>query len=113
MTASADALTVDGGRDPEPGRPAKEIEGMAKAKTTGKTAASNASKTLRDRATSEKSKSAAGSALSQTKAPGKTTSKSAAHAASEVVTDGRTSKTSKSAAGSALSQSTSKKKSSK
>jgi len=77
---------------------------MTKGKTTGRKAASNASKTLTDDSTGGKSKTSAGSALSQTKAPNKTTSKQAAHSASKVVSDGRTSKASKSAAGSALSQ---------
>lgn len=77
---------------------------MTKGKTTGRKAASNASKTLTDDSTGSKSKTSAGSALSQTGAPGKTTSKPAAKSASKVVSDGRTSKTSKSAAGSALSQ---------
>lgn len=73
-------------------------------KVTGKKAASDASKTLKSGATSPKSKAAAGSALSQAKAPQKVTSAKAATAASKVLTDGRSSKASKSAAGSALSQ---------
>lgn len=77
---------------------------MTKGKTTGSKAASNASETLTNNSTGSQSKTAAGSALSQTGAPGKTTSKSAAHSASKVVSDGRTGKASKSAAGSALSQ---------
>ena len=77
---------------------------MTKGKTTGRKAASNASKTLTDDSTGSKSKTAAGSALSQTNAPNKMTSKPAAHSASKVVSDGRTSKASKSPAGSALSQ---------
>lgn len=77
---------------------------MTKSKTTGRKAATNASKTLTNESTGSKSKASAGSALSQTDAPNKTTSKAAAHSASKVVSDGRTSKTSKSAAGSALSQ---------
>jgi hypothetical protein len=81
---------------------------MTKAKTTGRKAASNASKTLRNDSTGSNSKTSAGSALSQTGAPKKTTSKPAAHSASKVVSDGRTSKPSKSAAGSALSQKESK-----
>lgn len=78
-----------------------------KRKVTGEKAASDAAKTLKSGATSSKSKTAAGSALSQTKAPQKATSPKAATAASKVLTDGRTSKASKSAAGSALSQKTS------
>jgi hypothetical protein len=77
---------------------------MNKPKVTKPKAAKNASKVLRSRTTSSKSKTAAGSALSQTKAPQKDTSKNAASKASSVLRDKRTSKTSKSAAGSALSQ---------
>lgn len=71
---------------------------------TGKTAASNASKTMRDKSTGSDSKSGAASALSQTGAPGKETSQKAASSASDVLRDGRTSSSSKSAAGSALAQ---------
>jgi transcriptional regulator with XRE-family HTH domain len=77
---------------------------MAQKKTTGSKAATRASKTLRSKATSKTSKAAAGSALSQTRAPKKTTSGKSASAASRTLRDGRTSKASKSAAGSALSQ---------
>lgn len=77
---------------------------MSKSRVTGKQAAHNASKTLRSSSTSKKSKTAAGSALSQTKAPKKITSSKAASKASSVLRDGRTSRASKSAAGSALSQ---------
>lgn len=77
---------------------------MGRSKVTSSGAASKASRTLRSRSTGRKSKTAAGSALSQTKAPKKVTSKGAASAASNVLRDGRTSKASKSAAGSALSQ---------
>jgi hypothetical protein len=73
-------------------------------KTTGSKAASAASKTLRSGSTGSASKKAAGSALSQTGAPGKTTSAKAASAASKVLGDGRTSAASKSAAASALAQ---------
>ncbi|MBW2005338.1 MAG: hypothetical protein JRF31_03380 [Deltaproteobacteria bacterium] len=83
---------------------------MAKSKVTRPKAASKASKTLRNKSTGRKSKSAAGSALSQTKAPKRETSKKAASAASKVLRDGRTSKASKSAAGSALAQRPSSKK---
>jgi len=79
-------------------------------KVTSKPAASKASKTLRSGSTGKKSKTAGGSALSQTKAPKKQTSKRAASAASKVLRDGRTSKASKSAAGSALSQTPKRKK---
>ena len=76
----------------------------ANKKTTGKTAATKASETLASPDTGKASKSAAGSALSQRKAPAKQTSKAAATKASKTLTDGRTSAASKSAAGSALSQ---------
>ncbi len=79
-------------------------------KVTGPKAARNASKVLRSKKNSSKSKSAAGSALSQTKTPKRTTSKQVASKASSVLRDGRTSKSSKSAAGSALSQKVSKKR---
>lgn len=75
-----------------------------KKKVTRPKAASNASKTVRTKTTSANAKTAAGSALSQTKAPKKATSKKAASFASKVLRDKKTSKSSKSAAGSALSQ---------
>lgn len=78
-------------------------------KKTGKNAASAASKTMRDGRTSDDSKSAGGSALSQVKR-GRTTSDSAAHSASEVLQSDDTAKKSKTAAASALSQSDGKKK---
>lgn len=77
---------------------------MANMKTTGNKAASSASRTLQDQSTGAKSKSAAGSALSQVAAPKKQTSPAAASAASKTLRDGRTSATSKTAAGSALAQ---------
>lgn len=77
---------------------------MANKKVTSKAAAGKASTVLRNRATGAKSKSAAGSALSQHKTPAKQTSKAAASAASKTMRDGRTSKASKSAAASALAQ---------
>jgi hypothetical protein len=77
---------------------------MAKPKVTGKKAATSASKTLKNTSTAKKSKTAAGSALSQKGAPKKVTSKKAATTASKTLRDGRTSKDSKAAAGSALSQ---------
>ena len=79
---------------------------MAKSGVTGRQAAKSASKTLSNKSTGSKSKTAGGSALSQRNAPAKVTSKRAASAASKVLSDGRTSRTSKSAAGSALSQRT-------
>ena len=77
---------------------------MANKKVTSKKAARAASKTLAGKSTGPKSKSSAGSALSQHKAPKKQTSTKAASAASKTLRDGRTSKASKSAAGSALAQ---------
>ena len=82
---------------------------MANTKMTGSKAASAASKTLQNNSTGANSKTAAGSALSQTNAPKKQTSAPAASAASKVLSDGRTSTQSKSAAGSALSQAKGKK----
>jgi hypothetical protein len=73
-------------------------------KVTGKAAAKSASKVLKSDSTGAKSKSAAGSALSQKNAPEKNTGKTAASAASKTLLDARTSKESKSAAASALSQ---------
>lgn len=77
---------------------------------TSKKAASSASKTLRSGSTGTSSKTAAGSSLSQTKAPKKQTSADVSSAASKTLRDGRTSKASKSAAGSALSQTPKRKK---
>jgi hypothetical protein len=82
---------------------------MANTKTTGSKAATSASKTLQSKVTGSSSKTASGSALSQTGAPKKQTSSEAATAASKVLRDGRTSAQSKSAAGSALAQSKGKK----
>lgn len=81
---------------------------MTKGKQTGPKAASNASETLRSGATGDDSKSAAGSAMSQRRAPEKETSEKAAGSASDTLRDGRTNKSSKSAAGSAMSQKPSK-----
>jgi hypothetical protein len=75
-------------------------------KKTGPAAAKAASKTLRSADTGKASKAAAGSALTQVKAPKESTSPKAASAASKVLRDGRTSTASKTAAGSALSQKT-------
>jgi len=82
---------------------------MANTKTTGSKAATSASKTLQGKSTGANSKTASGSALSQTGAPKKQTSSAAATAASKVLRDGRTSAQSKSAAGSALAQAKGKK----
>jgi len=81
-----------------------------KSEVTSKNAASAASKVLRNPNTSKASKSAAGSALSQRKAPSKVTSKKAASAASKTLRNASTSKTSKTAAGSALTQKPNKRK---
>lgn len=80
------------------------------AKVTGRKAASAASKTLQNRSTGKASKTAAASALTQSKAPNEATSPQASKAASKVLRDGRTNKDSKSAAGSALAQAKSNKK---
>jgi hypothetical protein len=73
-------------------------------KKTGEKAANAASKTLSSPDTGKASKTAAGSALTQSRTRKETTSPKAATAASKVLRDGRTSTSSKSAAGSALSQ---------
>lgn len=72
-------------------------------KTTSAQAATHASDVLQDAHTSEQSKAAAASALSQRK-DGKHTSEEAAEHASKVLRDGRSSEASKAAAASALSQ---------
>lgn len=79
---------------------------MAKSKSevTSKKAATAASKVLRDKGASKSAKSAAGSALSQTKDPKKVTSTNAGTAASKTLRGTGGSKSSKSAAGSALTQ---------
>ena len=79
-------------------------------KVTGKKAATKASKTLTNTDTGKSSKTAAGSALAQRKAPAKQTSTKAASAASKTLRDGRTSAASKTAAGSALAQKSKKNK---
>ncbi len=73
-------------------------------KITSSKVAKSASKVLKDPNTGNNSKTAAGSALSQSNNAAKSTSHKAASSASKVLKDGRTSKDSKSAAGSALSQ---------
>lgn len=77
---------------------------------TGKKAASAASKVLRKPNASKAAKSAAGSALSQRKAPARVTSKPAATAASKVLRKTASSKSAKTAAGSALTQRPNRKK---
>jgi len=77
---------------------------MTNRKVTSPQAANAASKTLTNPSTGANSRTAAGSALSQTGAPKKQTSPAAASAASKALRDGRTSSTTKSAAGSALAQ---------
>ena len=80
-------------------------------KTTGKKAATAASKTLTDGRTSDDSKSASGSALSQAdKSTTKQTSDKAAASASDVLQSGDTGAKSKTAAASALAQKDGKKR---
>lgn len=71
---------------------------------TGKRAATAASNVLRNPSATKSVKSAAGSALSQRKAPGKVTSSTSATAASKVLRNPGTSKAAKTASGSALTQ---------
>lgn len=71
---------------------------------TGRSAARSAARVLDNPSSGTNSKKAAGSALTQSKAPKERTSAGAATAASQVLRDGRTSGDSKSAAGSALAQ---------
>ena len=71
---------------------------------TSKLAAAAASKVLRSRHSSKNAKSAAGSALSQTKAPRKITRAGAGSAASRTLRHSGANKSAKSAAGSALTQ---------
>ena len=73
-------------------------------KVTGKKASTAASKILTDWRTSAASKSAAGSALWQRKAPKKQTSAKVASTAAKVVKSKSTGSKSKTAAGSALAQ---------
>ena len=63
-----------------------------------------AARVLDNPSSGKASKTAAGSALTQSKAPKETTSAKAASAASQVLRDGRTSDASKTAAGSTLAQ---------
>ena len=76
---------------------------MSKSERTGKSAASNASKTLRNPGASKAARSAAGSTLAQRKTT-KVTSKAAASKAAKTLRNPRASKAAKSAAGSALTQ---------
>lgn len=82
----------------------------SRAEVTSKRAATAASKVLRSGDSSKTSKSAAGSALSQRKAPEKVTSGRAASAASTALRSAGSSKSSKTSAGSALTQRPSGKK---
>ena len=80
---------------------------MAKSEKTGKSAASNAARVLRDPESSPIEKSAAGSALTQltrSDSEDEHTSKKAASAAGKVLRDPNSSSAAKSAAGSALTQ---------
>lgn len=81
-----------------------------KSKRTSKDAAKASSKVLQDGRTAAKSKSAAGSALSQAGSSKKATGAKAADKASKVLKDTASGAKSKKAAGSALAQKTSKKK---
>ena len=81
-----------------------------KRKQTSKDAAKASSKVLQDGRTAAKSKSAAGSALSQAGGGKKTTGAKAADEASKVLKDKESGAKSKKAAGSALAQKTNKKK---
>ena len=83
---------------------------MAKKEVTGKKAASVASKVLKNPAASKSAKSAAGSTLSQTKAPTKETGKKAGTAASKTLKSSTATKAAKTSAGSALTQRSNKKK---
>lgn len=78
-----------------------------KKESTGKPAAAAAAKTLQSKSASKAAKSAAGSALSQTKSTG-VTSKAAASSAAKTLQSKSASKAAKSAAGSALTQRPSK-----
>ncbi|TYT27253.1 hypothetical protein FZO89_13860 [Luteimonas viscosa] len=75
-----------------------------KSKMTTPKAAKAAAKVLASNSTGRNSRTAAGSALTQSRTRGEATSARAASAASKVLRDGRTSAASKTAAGSALSQ---------
>ncbi len=82
---------------------------MVNKKVTSKKVATKASKVLKSSSTGNKSKTSAGSALAQTKAPKKQTSAKAATSASKTLSDDRTSKVSKSVAGNTLAQKCKKK----
>ncbi len=75
----------------------------SKSESTGSSAAKSASKVLRDPKASKAEKSAAASALTQSKSR-ETTGAGAAKAASKVLRDPKASKAAKSAAASALTQ---------
>ncbi|MGI8787702.1 MAG: hypothetical protein ACR2HG_08090 [Pyrinomonadaceae bacterium] len=79
-------------------------------KKTSDKAAKDSSNVLRDGRTAAKSKTAAGSSLSQAGGGKKTTGAKAADKASKVLKDKESGAKSKTAAGSALAQKTSKKK---
>jgi len=79
------------------------VSEMAK-RGTSPSVARTAAKVLENPSSGKSSRTAAGSALTQSKAPSERTSAHAASAASQVLRDGRTSDASKTAAGSALSQ---------
>ena len=83
---------------------------MAKKEVTSSRAATAASKVLISKSSSKAAKSAAGSALSQTKAPNKVTATKAGTAASSTLRASGGSKASKTSAGSALTQKPNRKK---
>lgn len=76
---------------------------MAKSESTGKKAAAAAAKVLKDPKADQNAKSAAASALTQSKSK-ETTSPKAASAAAKVLKDPKASKEAKTAAASALTQ---------
>lgn len=82
----------------------------SKPEVTSRRAATAASKVLRSADSSKTSKSAAGSALSQHKAPPKVTSAKASTAASSALRSPGSSKAAKTSAGSALTQRPTRKK---
>ncbi len=79
---------------------------MTKPKVTGRAAARKSSKVVRNASSGSQARTAAGSALSQTRSPRRQTSAAAASAAGRTLRDPRASRAERSAAASALSQRT-------
>jgi hypothetical protein len=79
---------------------------VSKPKVTGRAAASKSSKVVRNASSGSQARTAAGSALSQTRSPRRQTSAAAASAAGRTLRDPRSSRAERSAAASALSQRT-------